>query len=77
MLRRVFWLAVGLGAGVTVGLAFTRWARRQADRVAPANVARQAGETVKDVGALLTDAFSEFRKGMAEKEQEVRAGLEA
>jgi hypothetical protein len=74
-MRRIFWLAMGLGAGVTTAVIVSRWARRQAERMAPPNLARQAGETVRDVGSLVGEALSEFRRGMAEKESEVRASL--
>lgn len=74
-MRRIFWLAAGLGAGATVALAATRWVRRQADRVAPATIARQAGSAARDLSALLAQASAEFRAGMADKEAEVRASL--
>lgn len=74
-MRRIFWLAMGLGAGVTAAVMVSRWARRQAERMAPPNLARQAGETFRDVGSLVTEALTEFRKGMTEKESEVRASL--
>jgi hypothetical protein len=74
-MRRVFWLAVGLGAGATVAFMATRWARHQAERVAPANVARQAGGALKDLGALLGEAAREFRVGAAEKEELIRSSL--
>ena len=72
----MFWLAMGLGAGVTTAILVSRWARRQAERMAPPNLARQAGAAVRDVGSLLAEAIGEFRSGMAEKEAEVRASLE-
>jgi hypothetical protein len=73
--RRAFWVALGLGAGVTVGVALTRWARRTSSQMAPANVGRQAMGVVSDVGGLLREAAAEFRRGMAEKEAEVRAAI--
>jgi len=73
--RRIFWLAMGLGAGVTLALVATRWARQQADRMAPVTIARQAGGAVRDVGALLADAAAEFRRGAREKEAEIRSHL--
>jgi hypothetical protein len=73
--RRIFWLAVGLGAGVTVAVMATRWARQKTEQFAPANVARQAGNVVGDVGRLLREAAGEFRAGMTEKEAEIRASI--
>jgi hypothetical protein len=74
-MRRIFWLALGLGAGATGAILTGRWARQQAQRVAPANVARQASVALRDVGTLLADAAKEFRAGVAEKEAEVQSSL--
>lgn len=74
-MRRVFWLAVGLGAGVTVGFMATRWARQKSQQLAPANLAQQALEALSDVGRLLREAATEFRAGMTEREAEIRATL--
>jgi hypothetical protein len=74
-MRRIFWLAVGLGAGVTVAVMATRWARQKTEQLAPANVARQAGSVLGDVGRLMREATTEFRAGMTEKEAEIRATL--
>jgi DNA-binding IclR family transcriptional regulator len=72
----MFWLAVGLGAGATAVVLMGRWAKKQARAIAPPNLARQAGDTIKDLGSLVTEVVKEFRTGMAEKESEVRAALE-
>jgi hypothetical protein len=74
--RRIFWLALGLGAGATAAILAARWAQRQTQRMAPANLAKQAGGVAKDVGSLVREALAEFRAGMAEKEAEIRAQLE-
>jgi hypothetical protein len=73
--RRVFWLAVGLGAGVTVGLMVTRWAHRKTEQLAPGNLGRQAVEALGDLGKVVREAAGEFRAGMVEKEAEIRATL--
>jgi hypothetical protein len=75
-MRRIFWLAMGLGAGAAAAIMMARWTRRQAERYAPPNLVRLAGDTLRDAGSLVAEAFTEFRKGMAEKEAEVRASLE-
>jgi hypothetical protein len=71
----MFWVAMGLGAGVSAAVLVSRWARRQAQRMAPPNLARQAGDAFRDVGSLIAEALSEFRQGVAEKESEIRASL--
>jgi hypothetical protein len=74
-MRRIFWLALGLGVGATTVVVASRWARKQAERVAPANVIRQAGGALKDFGALLGEAAREFRAAAAEKEELIRSSL--
>lgn len=74
-MRRIFWLAMGLGAGATAAVITSRWVRRQTRALAPANLAQQAGTTVRDLTTLLGEAAREFRRGMAEREVEVRSSL--
>jgi hypothetical protein len=76
-MRRLFWLATGLGAGATGTILLSRWFQRQAERLAPPNLARQAGRVVTAAGADLAGtvatAIEAFREGMAEREAELRA----
>ena len=74
-MRRGFWVALGLGAGVTAAVLTSRWMRKQTERMAPANMGRQLGDTARDLGQLLREALEEWRKGAAEKEAEIRAQL--
>ena len=74
-MRRIFWLALGLGAGATGAVLAARWVEKQTRRMAPSNLARQASGTVKDVSSLIGEAVREFRQGMMEKESEVRSSL--
>lgn len=74
-MRRPFWLAVGLGAGVTAAYLVARWTKKQRQRLSPANLGRQAGQTVKDAGSLLSGMAREFRAGMTDKEAEIRTSL--
>ncbi len=41
-MRRLFWLALGLGAGAAGAIMARRFLRRQTAKVAPANLAREA-----------------------------------
>ena len=75
-MRRVFWLAVGLGAGVTTAVMTSRWMRRQAERVAPANIGRELQSGLRDLGELFREALAEGRQAMREKEAEIRSALE-
>ena len=75
-MRRIFWLALGLGAGGTAAVIASRWMKEQTQRMAPANVARRAGRQAGQLASELAQAAREFREGAAEKEAEVRASLE-
>jgi hypothetical protein len=73
----MFWVAVGLGAGVTVAIQLSRWTRRQRERLSPANVANLAGQGVSDLGSRVGAFIDEYRKASAEREAEIRARLDA
>jgi hypothetical protein len=75
-MRRIFWLALGLGAGTTAAIIAGRWARRQAKHLAPASLWNQASTTAKDLATLAGEVLHEFRQGREEKEAEIRASLE-
>jgi hypothetical protein len=75
-MRRLFWLGLGLGTGTTIGLLGARWLRRQTRALAPANLAGQAAATARDAASLLQEAAKEFRRGMREKEAELRPLLD-
>jgi len=71
--RRIFWLALGLGAGVAGAVMSMRFLRKQADKVAPANLARQARGGLMDVARLFSESIAEGREAMREKEEELRS----
>ena len=74
-MRRIFWLALGLGAGATAAVMASRWMKRKTEAMAPANVAREARQAASDLGQLVREAVGEFRKAMAEKEAEIEAQI--
>jgi hypothetical protein len=71
--RRIFWLAVGLGAGAAGAIMTMRFARRQASKVAPANLAREARGGLMDLAKLVAESIGEGREAMRDKEEELRA----
>jgi hypothetical protein len=71
--RRIFWLAVGLGAGAVGAIMTMRFARRQASKVAPANLAREARGGLMHLAKLVAESIEEGRGAMRDKEQELRA----
>ena len=76
-MKTLFWLTVGVSAGVTGAVMAGRWVRKQRQTLSPANVARQAGSRARDLGSRLGEATREFRTGMAERESEIRAAVSA
>jgi hypothetical protein len=77
VIRRVFWLAVGLGAGATAVIMASRWVDRLKQKLAPAAVGKQAVDAVGGLAGALRDAAREFREAAAEREAEIRAQLDA
>jgi hypothetical protein len=75
--RRIFWLALGLGAGATMAVLAARRVRRASEAMAPANVAKEAQQALADLGQLISQSLEAGRRAMAEKEAEVRAALES
>ena len=75
-MRRLFWVALGLGAGVAGAIVSMRFVKRQTRRVAPANLAREAKGGVMDVAKLFSESIAEGKRAMAEKEAEIRTGTE-
>lgn len=73
-MRRIFWLATGLGAGATGAILVSRWVQKQAERFAPPNLVREAGRALSGVVSDLQRSVAEFRSGMAERESELRSG---
>ena len=41
-MRRLFWVALGLGAGAASAIIASRFVRKQTAKVAPSNLAREA-----------------------------------
>lgn len=72
MIRRVFWVTLGLGAGVAGAIMTARFARRQADKVAPATLVREARGGIMDLAKLVSESINEGREAMREKEEELR-----
>jgi len=75
--RRGFWVALGLGAGATGAVLASRWTKKQAARVAPATLAREAKGGLLDLGKLVSESIAEGRQAMEDRERELRADLPA
>lgn len=75
-MRRGFWVALGLGAGATGAVLASRWARRQAAKVKPTTLAREAKGSLLDLSKLVAESIEEGKRAMEERERELRAELE-
>ena len=72
-MRRIFWLALGLGAGAAGAAMTGRFLRKQRQKVAPANLAREARGGVMDVARLFSESIAEGKDAMRTKEEELRS----
>ena len=73
-MKRGFWVALGLGAGATGAVLATRWTKRQARKVAPATIAREARGGLLELSKLVSESLAEGKRAMQERERELRGG---
>lgn len=74
-MRRLFWVALGLGAGAASAILATRFVRKQTAKVAPATLAREARGGLVDLAKLVSDSLAEGKAAMRQKEHELRSEL--
>jgi hypothetical protein len=72
VIRRLFWLAFGVGLGAATAIATLRWGRRQARRAAPQTIAREAKGGMLDLSKLVASSLEEGRRAMDERELQLR-----
>ena len=72
MIRRLFWMAFGVGLGATTAVIASRWTRKQAKKAAQATIAREARGGLLDLTKLVTASVDEGRRAMDERERELR-----
>jgi hypothetical protein len=70
--KRAFWVALGLGAGATGTVIASRWTKKQAKRVAPAAIAREARGGLFELSKLMSESIAEGKRAMTERERELR-----
>jgi hypothetical protein len=73
--RRIFWLALGLGAGAAGAVLTTRFARRQMQKVAPSTIAREARGGLLELSRLVSESIAEGKRAMEEAEREARSSI--
>ena len=71
-MKRGFWVALGLGAGATGAVLASRWTKKQAQRVAPQSLAREAKGGLLDFSKLVSESIEEGKQAMAEREAQLR-----
>jgi hypothetical protein len=70
--RRFFWLAFGVGAGATGAVLASRWARKQAKKVAPTAIASEAKGGLLELSRLVAESLDEGKRAMREREDELK-----
>ena len=75
-MRRLFWVALGLGAGVASAIIASRFVRKQTAKVAPAHLAREARGSLMDLTKLVAESINEGKVAMRQRELELRSELE-
>ncbi|PRX46116.1 hypothetical protein B0I33_108263 [Prauserella shujinwangii] len=71
-MRRLFWLGVGVAAGV----ALSRKATETARQASPAGLASNLGEAISELAGALGAFGADVRAGMTEREQELNDVVE-
>ena len=77
MFKRIFWLAVGLGLGFGLSFWFMRFLRETVDRYRPERVSQDLAGALSKLGDDLRAAVREGRMAMTEREEDLRAEVDA
>ena len=75
MIRRLFWVALGLGMGLGMSFWFVRFLRETAARYAPERLSADLAAAVRALGRDVADVVREGREDMRAREAELRARL--
>ncbi|OWY62896.1 hypothetical protein B7486_55975 [cyanobacterium TDX16] len=76
MIRRLFWMLVGVVLGLGASIWMLRVLRIRVLESTPGGVVVQVGGSLRRLGADLRDAADEGRSAMQEREAELRLRLE-
>jgi hypothetical protein len=75
MLRRLFWLCLGIGVGMGSSLWVTRRVKQAAARYTPERLSNDLVDSIRGFGRDLRLAVQEGREAMLKREAELRADL--
>ena len=70
MMRRLFWLVMG----ITIGVLVVRKLSAAAERMTPGSIGRQIADAIGDLADAIGDFGADVRAAAAEREAELRAG---
>ena len=71
-MKRLFWLGVGVAAGV----ALSRKAKETARQATPAGIAGKLGEAISELASAIGSFGADVRAGMEEREEELSEVVE-
>ncbi len=77
MFKRIFWLLIGAGFGFGMSFWLLRFLRSTVDRYRPEKVSADLATAITSLGKDLRAAVAEGRLAMREREESLRADLEA
>lgn len=77
MLKRLFWMLVGIGFGFGMSFWVTRLIREKVAKWSPENVSTELSRALRDLGEDLRSAVSEGAQAMRERETELREQLQS
>jgi ATP-dependent RNA circularization protein (DNA/RNA ligase family) len=77
LLKRFFWMLVGIGFGFGMSFWLTRLIREKVARWSPENVSADLSRALRDLGKDLRAAVSEGAQAMRERETELREHVES
>ncbi len=77
MFKRIFWLLIGAGFGFGLSFWLLRFLRSTVDRYRPEKVSADLATAITSLGKDLRAAVAEGRMAMREREESLRADLEA
>jgi hypothetical protein len=77
MFRRLFWLFIGAGFGFGVSFWLMRFVKQTFERYSPERVSDDLAGAIRSFGQDLRAAAAEGRMAMREREEELRAAVDA
>ena len=77
MIKRLFYLAVGMGMGFGLSLWLTRLVRSTIERYTPERVSADLSDSLRRLGGDIRAAVADGRAAMREREAELRESLAA